>query len=304
MTEEAPTRPEGRWSASLIIPAYNEEGRFAPLLELLGSLATSTDYLVVIACNGCRDRTVEMARATPGVHVLDDEVASKPRALNRAEAYVGDVFPRLYVDADVRTDADSIHHLLDALRVDEPRAVRPVATYIQDGAPWLCRAYYESRTVIPSSRRWLDTHIEGHHIYGTNRAGRARFDLFPEEGQIMEDAFFDRMFDTDQKVAVRDAHVLVPLPPTSRALLRAMTRTYQGNWELDEWLARHRPDRAAAANDAVVREGSGPVSLARGLVGSWSPHAISVGLGTFFAREVSKWNARRFVRAGRQSDWR
>lgn len=297
-----------RAAAAVIVPAYNEESRIGPLLATLSQAATELGYLVVIACNGCVDGTVAMARSTPGVEVLDLERASKPFALNEAERYVGDIFPRLYVDADVRTDVSSLQRLVDALRVDTPRAVRPMERYLTDGAPWYVKSYYSARYVVPSSREWLEHHIEGHHIYGTNVAGRARFDTFPETGQIMEDAFFDRMFDPDQKVAVYDARVEVPLPSSSRALLRGMTRIYQGNWELTAWLAAHRRDRLAPT--APEQPGRSVNQRLRYLIGggstfeSWRPSIVVKTLAHESARLIAISNAKRLVRAGRQADWR
>jgi glycosyltransferase involved in cell wall biosynthesis len=298
------TRP----AASVIVPAFNEQDRIGPLLPILSQVATELGYLVVIACNGCVDGTVAMARATPGVEVLDLERASKPHALNEAERFVGDVFPRLYVDADVRTDAASIEQLVDALRVDTPRAVRPMESYLMNGAPWFVRAYYSMRYVVPASREWLEHHIEGHHIYGTNAAGRAKFDVFPEEGQIMEDAFFDRMFDPDEKVPVYDSHVEVPLPSSSRALLRGMTRIYQGNWELTEWLSANRRDRLPAPGSS--RDRRSLLETARYLASggstfdSWRPGIVVKTLAHELARLLAVWNAKRLLRAGRQADWR
>jgi Glycosyl transferase family 2 len=298
------TRP----TAAVIVPAYNEEGRIGPLLPTLSQAAAELGYLVVIACNGCVDRTVAMARATPGIEVLELERASKPFALNEAERFVGDVFPRLYVDADVRTDVASLERLVEALRVDTPRAVRPMERYLTEGSPWYVRTYYATRYVVPSSRAWLEQHIEGHHVYGTNAAGRAKFDRFPEEGQIMEDAFFDRMFDPDEKVAVTEAHVEVPLPATSRALLRGMTRIYQGNWQLDAWLAANRRDRLSEASGPLQRRSI--AQIARYLAGggstfdSWRPSVVVQTLAHESARLIAIRNAKRLVRAGRQADWR
>jgi hypothetical protein len=278
------------------------------LLPVLSQVATELGYLVVIACNGCVDRTVAMARATPGIEVLDLERASKPHALNEAERYLGEVFPRLYVDADVRTDAASIERMVDALRVDTPRAVRPMESYVMDGAPWFVRAYYSMRYVVPSSRVWLEHHIEGHHVYGTNAAGRARFECFPEEGQIMEDAFFDRMFNPDEKVPVYDSHVEVPLPASTRALLRGMTRIYQGNWELTAWLTANRRDRLPAPSEKLDRRSV--AETVRYLAGggstfdSWHPQTVVKTIAHETARILAIWNARRLVRAGRQADWR
>jgi glycosyltransferase involved in cell wall biosynthesis len=55
---------------SIVIPAHNEERSIGALLAELAPLAGDTE--VVVACNGCQDRTVEAARAAaPWATVLD-----------------------------------------------------------------------------------------------------------------------------------------------------------------------------------------------------------------------------------------
>jgi glycosyltransferase involved in cell wall biosynthesis len=294
---------------AIIVPAYNEERRIPPLLPVLGEAARDLGYTVVVACNGCRDRTVAIVRSVPGLEVLEFDWASKPRALNEAERHLGDVFPRLYVDADVRTTTESLRRLMDALRVETPLAVRPYETYLPDGAPWVVRAFYDGRYVMPASKVWLERHIEGHHIYGTNRAGRQRFDVFPEEGQMMEDAFFDRMFDPEQKLAVEGAAVEVPLPQSTSELFRARVRIYQGNWQLTEWLGHHRPDRLfvdAALAPSTTNDSVGLRRLLRGgaTFPSWRPTVAVPVLARVVVNRAAKAKAHQMARAGRQASWR
>jgi glycosyltransferase involved in cell wall biosynthesis len=296
-------------SGAIIVPAYNEERRIPPLLAVLGEAARELGYTVVVACNGCRDRTVEIVRGTTGLEVLEFEWASKPRALNEAERHLGNVFPRLYVDADVRTTTDSLRRLMDALRVEAPLAVRPYETYLREGAPWIVRAFYDVRYTMPASKVWLESHIEGHHVYGTNRAGRQRFDVFPEEGQMMEDAFFDRMFDPDQKLAVESATVEVPLPQSLKELFRARVRIYQGNWQLTEWLGRNRPDRLFVDEGlapSTTNSNAGVRRLLRGgaIFPSWRPAVAVPVLARVTVNRAAKAKARRMARAGRQASWR
>lgn len=288
---------------SIIVPAFNEEHRIGPLLPTLAA-AAEAGYLVIVACNGCTDRTAELARGFPGLQVLEDPVPSKPRALNRADAAAAEVFPRLYVDADVATDVASLDALTDALQLDPPRAVRPEVRYVEEGAPFFVRAFFRSRTSVPATRRWLERHIEGHHVYGTNRAGRARFDGFPVEGQIMEDAFFDRMFDDGEKFPVPEALVTVPLPRSTRELVRALTRTYQGNWQLEDWLRTHRPDRVAQQTHLTAGQRIRSWLPGGDLVPSLAPRELSTALGALAIRSVASLRARRLERAGRTAAWR
>lgn len=301
--------PETQTTASIVVPAYNEERRIPPLLPVLSEAANDLGYEVLVVCNGCTDRTAELVRGFPSLVLLEYSWAGKARALNEADRYLADRFPRLYVDADVRTTSDDLKRLVDALEVTEPIAVRPVETYIPGGATWVVRAWHDARYLIPSSRYWLDHHIEGHHIYGTNKAGRARFDVFPEEGQIMEDAFFDRMFDPSQRIAVEDSRVSVPLPADTRELFRAQTRVWQGNWQLVDWLRVHRPDRLEAGR-GMPKTSRGPTEALRyylhggSTFPSWRPGDVVPVLVHVVLNAMAKLNARRLIRRGRQADWR
>lgn len=299
-------------SGSIIVPAHNEEGRIVPLLPVLAAAATELDYLVVIVCNGCRDRTAELARTAAGVKVLEFAWASKNRALNEGERVAGAVFPRLYVDADVRTTTATLRLLMDALRVDEPLAVRPYETYLDNGADWLVRAYHDARNLWPLSRAWLEQHLEGHHIYGTNELGRRRFHDFPDDSQaglLMDDAFFDRMFEPMEKVAVDGARVDVPLPRTTRELFRARVRIYQGSRRLTRWLEVHAPDRVSIEKrpriaPSTARERFRYYLRGGPLYPSWKPRVVLVISCAIALDQVAKLRARWMDHLGQRAPWR
>jgi glycosyltransferase involved in cell wall biosynthesis len=54
---------------AVIIPAYNEEERIAHVLEAVTRAALPHEIIVV--CDGCRDRTAEIASSFPKVKVID-----------------------------------------------------------------------------------------------------------------------------------------------------------------------------------------------------------------------------------------
>lgn len=300
-----PKAPAG----SVVVPAFNEAARIPPLLPVLSGLAIHHNFAVVIACNGCRDGTVALAKGTPGVHVLEFDWASKPRAMNEADRYLGDVFPRLYVDADVRTTVDDLLRLSMALEVCEPKAVRPRVRYDTTGAPWPVRDHYRCLELMPSNRYWMEHHIEGHYIYGTNLAGRAKFEIFPEEGQMMEDAFFDRMFDPSEKSAVLDSIVIVPIPQSVRELIRAQVRIYQGNWQLTRWLRTNKPDRLSVQVGMPRPQVRGIAYLRYLLHGgptfsSWRPRDVRAVLTTIAINKLATARAHLAEARRRQSPWR
>lgn len=300
-------RSELAYLASIIVPAHNEVDRISSLLVTLKELASQEPLLIVVSCNACTDGTANLARTIDGIHVLESDTMSKTSALNDADRFASGVFPRLYIDADAVIDANSIRHLIEALRTSQPLAVRPSSHHLVEGTSWFVRAWYESLRVTPWALQWSAEHLEGNAVYGTNEAGRQKFDLFPEI--LADDAFFDRMFDPDEKLVVHRAEVGIPATNNLRNLLRTLVRVHNANRQLIEWLTLHRPDRLGAA--ALTHERletrinrwdyyrSGGSTFP-----SWKPRTVLIivtGIAIrLAARNVARWNDFR----GRQSPWR
>jgi glycosyltransferase involved in cell wall biosynthesis len=73
--------------ATVIVPAHNEENGIADCLNSIINQA-GVDHIIV-PCNGCTDRTVEIVQSQfPDVVCLDIEKPSKTNALNVAEGSV------------------------------------------------------------------------------------------------------------------------------------------------------------------------------------------------------------------------
>jgi glycosyltransferase involved in cell wall biosynthesis len=210
---------------SVIVPAHNEEAVILRTLEPLAPLSATGEIELVVAANGCTDRTVERARSMPGVVVLDLPTPSKTDALNAAEAACTS-WPRLYVDADISIEADSVRAVLQTLRRGGCPAARPPLTYATRECSAVVRSYYRARSRLPESR----AHLWGAGVYGLSRAGRARFGQFPPV--TADDLYVDSLFRADEKLVVETEPVLVHVPRDARSLRRILMRTYKGNREL------------------------------------------------------------------------
>jgi hypothetical protein len=261
----------------------------------------------VISCNGCTDATAALAREYPDLLVAEISKASKPQALNEGDRIAGDVFPRLYIDADAQIDLESIRKLIDALQISTARAVRPESYSIMNGAPWIVRTYMSAREVAPQFRLWSLEHLEGHAIYGTNRIGRSRFLQFPEV--LADDAFFDRMFDLPEKFIVDGARVGIVAPPSFRALFTYLTRVFWANDELNQWLETERPDRAARPRQQLPQFATFATRVSYNLHGrstfdSFNPKKVTVVLIALAVRHAAKWNAKRQRKIGLRVSWR
>src|SRR5688572_19584947 len=101
--------------ASIVIPAHDEERLLGATLErVLDGLEPGTEVIVI--CNGCRDRTAEVARGfAPRVAVIELAEASKVAALNAGDA-AAQSFPRVYLDADTPIAGADLMRVIAVLR--------------------------------------------------------------------------------------------------------------------------------------------------------------------------------------------
>ena len=107
---------------SLVIPAYNEERRLRPTLEAYESHLTSrygTDAEIIVAVNGSRDRTADVATEFAATHA-NVVVLVEPKKVGKGGAILqgfqkarGDIVG--FVDADGSTMPDAFQDLIDHL---------------------------------------------------------------------------------------------------------------------------------------------------------------------------------------------
>jgi glycosyltransferase involved in cell wall biosynthesis len=215
--------------ASIVIPAHNEEHRIRSLLQSLSEASLSEQYAVFVICNGCTDRTREVAEEFHGMRVVEIEDVGKHFALNEGDRLAGDIFPRLYCDADIRMDPSSFTRLVDQLTTDQPTAAGPTVRYGVERCSWGIKKYYQALE-IPIMTKWLELHLVGRGVYGASREARKRFDEFPP--LFADDKFFDSQYNETEKVVVPGALATIWTPATIRALIRNETRVAKGNRQL------------------------------------------------------------------------
>jgi glycosyltransferase involved in cell wall biosynthesis len=208
---------------SVIIPAFNEE---AGIGRLLGQLTESPDFgpalEIIVAANGCTDRTAEVARSYD-VRVIDMATPSKTSALNAAdEVATGDV--RIYLDADVPITAGLLRQLAAAVAEPGVEAAVPRPLIDASASSWPVRAYYAVNSRLPVFRRRLF----GRGVIAMSAAARARFAAFPEI--TADDMFLDAIVAADEKIEL-DVPVRVTAPRRTGELVRRIARARNGNDE-------------------------------------------------------------------------
>ncbi|SER91308.1 Glycosyltransferase, GT2 family [Propionibacterium cyclohexanicum] len=218
-------------TGSVIVPAHNEVAVIGETVRPLGALVGTADVEVVVAANGCTDRTAARAREIPGITVLELHRASKSAALNAAEDILGR-WPRIYLDADVRASEQTIRDTLAAMGQPGALAGRPPFRWDLAHATAPVRAYYRARGRLRSVTEGL----WGAGVYALSQAGRARFGRFPD--LIADDLFVDQQFSPGDKVIVDTEPVIVSTPRDARSLLAVLRRQARGSGQLDSRTAR------------------------------------------------------------------
>ena len=234
--------------ASIVIPAHNEEARIRGLLDTLADPSIRGLYDVYVVCNGCTDRTREVAEEYSGVTVVEIQDAGKFYALNEGDRLSGDVYPRLYCDADIQISPASVTALVNALTTDEIRAGGPAIHYGVERSSWAVKMYFrahESRIM----EEWVSKHLTGRGCYGVSRAGRDRYKTFPL--LLADDLFFDSQFSPEEKLVVQDSVVTIWVPTDLRELVRAEVRVFGGNQQYRQ----AESENGKSATDVSPRRG-------------------------------------------------
>lgn len=236
-----------RPTASVIIAAHDEEAVIGRCLDTLLADARPGEIEVVVAANGCHDRTAEVAASRRGVAVVQTGLASKTAALNLGEQ-AATAFPRLYLDADIAITAADVRALAAAL--DGPGA--PVAAYPARrldlaGRPLLVRCYFAVQRHLPA----FEDGLFGRGLVAVSAQGRRRFLRFPDV--IADDLFLDGLYAAHERVRVDAVTTVVAVPLRTRDLVRRLVRVRRGNAGLRRTAAHVRPaDRWAWLRVAVL----------------------------------------------------
>lgn len=227
---------------SVIIPAHDEAGVLGGFLRNIVDDDTSGLIELVVVANGCHDDTAATARvAAPRAIVVEITTASKIAALNAGDRRAT-VYPRVYVDADVRISGETLLRLAQRLAQSGASIASPRLEVDASGASVWVRSFY---------RIWEHTsfrtrsHI-GSGVYALTERAHDRFGEFPDV--IADDRFVQVQFAPDERMSCDDLTFTVSAPRTLRAQVRRAIRIQAGNRDLERRrLVRHSdgPGRTA-----------------------------------------------------------
>jgi glycosyltransferase involved in cell wall biosynthesis len=270
---------------SVIIPAHNEEAVIASGLRSLLDGAQPGELEVIVACNGCTDRTAEIARGFgEPVRVIEISQASKTAALNAADL-VATSFPRFYVDADVRINLAAIRRMANVLDSGGALMVTPELRMDLGETSWPVRAFYRVWTALPYNNVGGAV---GTGVYALSRSGRARFQSFPDV--VADDGFVRFAFAQHERAVVQGAVSEVDPPRCLGSLIRIKTRARLGQYELRKRLF------GSSFSDSEVAGSPLGVFLRRPSLWPHLPVYLAVNL-------IARWRALRQIRVKVRPAW-
>jgi hypothetical protein len=213
-------------SATIVVPAHNEEFGLSRLLPRLLGSAERGEFRVIVVCNGCTDTSADEARKHgPDVEVINLAQPSKAVALEAGGALVT-AFPVAFVDADVALDTSSMRALVALVgqsgilaagperRLERGRVSRP--------AGW----YYDIWERLPAVKSGLF----GRGVIVLSEAGFRRVSGLPRF--VSDDLAFSESFQPVERRIAPDSVVSVWPARTWRSLLGRRIRVVHGNREL------------------------------------------------------------------------
>ncbi len=231
----------------VLIPAHNEELVIGRCLDALLADAKTDEFLVVVAANGCTDKTAEVASRFP-VKVIELSEGCKTTALNCAESLLPeDCFPRIYLDADLVLTTESARIVTRAVhQIEGVLAAAPKFTFDLTEASLSVRQYYKAWDSLPYSD---SGRIAG--AFALSAAGRSRFDQFPK--LVSDDGYVRLQFQEGERVTVDTAEVIVTTPRSLGDLVKVKTRSRLGTVELRKRFPELRNNDNTGSVKTLVR---------------------------------------------------
>lgn len=261
---------------TIIVPAYNEA---TVILRTLGQLAEQggiESVRVIVAANGCRDETADLARsfrAPYRLEVLDLPVASKTSAINAAERLCAPG-SRIYLDADLVLERGVVPALIRELSSAEPLLVSPGVKYDTSRSSAGVRMFYDVFRRLPHVAEQMTG-----GMYGVTPQGRQRFGQFPRA--TADDRYVKRRFAAHERRILRESFI-VQTPRDLGSLIRIRRRIARGNRELTV-LSNIEGSYGEAYASTRVATGRALLRLVKGEP-ALLPHAVAYTLVVAIAR--------------------
>ncbi len=220
-------------AVTVLIAAHNEEANIRRRIENLLACDYPADRMsIVVSCDGCTDRTADIARGYEGVRVVEVfPRRGKAFALNRGvEMAEGEVL--VFTDARQQFAPDAIHQLVRALCAEGIGAAGGELVLLDhEGAPREMGAYWRYEKWLRQMEAEMDSPLQcSGAIYALRRE---HFTPMPE-GLILDDMWIPlHIMRRGYRIAfVAEAKAYDTVAPSYDREFRRKVRTLAGNYQL------------------------------------------------------------------------
>lgn len=213
---------------AVIIPACNEEAMIVGTLKSLLSEARPGEFEVSVVCNGCYDKTAQLARAAfAEVNVIELREASKTAAINAGLRSVN--LPKIIMlDADIRISTAACRLLVSALdnlgtdaaighmEIDDQHCSRLVKAFyrVWERSPYLSNGKFAAAFAI--TKEAID-----------------RIGELPDV--IADDTYINRRVPGNRIAVVGGVSFTAEAPRELPTLIRVRSRVHRGNLQLRQY---------------------------------------------------------------------
>lgn len=243
------------FTCGIIVPVRDEMSVLLETIPALLVAAQGERPRIVWVCNDCRDDSANVIRrlAGPDAEVIEISTPGKTLALQAGDDALGmgDLFPRIYLDADTSLRPGDITRLLRPLRMDRADLVAASHAFDLSRASPVSAAIARCWLALPFARK---SAILG--AVGVSRRGRALWSNWPEV--TADDMFMAAKVPRTRQLMVADAIATTRPPSTFSGWVRMRIRWLRGERQLRD-LGLHPPGVGGQRKDLLrrlVRPGS------------------------------------------------
>ena len=211
----------------IVVPVRNEAEMLPQTVPALLAATAGDDVRIVWVCNGCQDDSAAVIRSLVGPEsdVIEIGPPGKTGALQAGDDFLGDMFPRLYLDADTWLRPGDLARLFAPLMAGQ--ADLTAASHAFD----LSRA---SRLSGQMSICWLALPFATEAAFlgavAISQAGRAQWDIWPDV--IADDMFMTAHVPSARKKIVLNAIATTRPPKRFQDWVAIRARWIRGEREL------------------------------------------------------------------------
>ncbi len=215
------------YAYGIVVPVRNEAAMLPITVPKLLLAVKSDPVRILWVCNGCTDDSAALIRRLAGsnAEVIEIDVPGKTLALQAGDDILGDLFPRIYLDADTWLRPGDLGRLVKPLVSGTADLVAPSLESDISGCTFLAARIALCWLSLPHAKTSAFSAATG-----LSAAGRRLWGRWPEISG--DDIFVAATVPPERKLIVADAVANIRLPVDFLGWVRMRARWLRGETQL------------------------------------------------------------------------